>query len=81
MKRVLKETTDYTDEELMMEEKDLEPEFSGKELIFTVCRLLQTLSVCLCVCVSVCPALSAYISLTMSLTLIKLGEMLKLRSH
>lgn len=29
VRKVQKETTDYTDEELMMEEKDLEPEFSG----------------------------------------------------
>ena len=36
------------------------------------CRLLQTLSVC--VCLSVCPAFTAYISFTMSCILIKLGE-------
>ena len=33
VRKVQKETTDYTDEELMMEEKDLEPEFSGKAFI------------------------------------------------
>ena len=40
------------------------------------CRLLQTLSECVClsVCVSVGPAFTAYISLTMGWISIKLGE-------
>lgn len=31
LRKVQKETTDYTDEELMMEEKDFEQDFSGRK--------------------------------------------------
>ena len=42
-----------------------------KNIIVTVCRRLQTLSVCVSVCLS---RFYAFISLTMSWILIKLGE-------
>ncbi|KAK7469905.1 hypothetical protein BaRGS_00036068 [Batillaria attramentaria] len=40
LRKMQKETTDYTDEELMMEEKDLEPEFSGPVALSTSCKLI-----------------------------------------
>lgn len=33
-KRTQQQATDYTDEELLMDERDLEPEFAGKHFIY-----------------------------------------------
>ncbi|GFR89629.1 neurobeachin [Elysia marginata] len=40
MKKTQRETTDFTDEELVMEEKDVEQEFSGPVAVSTPCKLI-----------------------------------------
>ncbi|XP_055893443.1 neurobeachin-like isoform X6 [Biomphalaria glabrata] len=40
LKKTQRETTDFTDEELVMEEKDVEQEFSGPVALSTPCKLI-----------------------------------------